>query len=785
MKKSLQALANTILVAAALLLGTGCPPKGPTNSTGTASCDPAATKVGLDCNDPEVQQALTLLRAMSVDEKVEQMSGPTFNATNMFNQKGNTRLSIPGFLYMDGPRGVRWYKSEPGTTVYPVAAARAAAWDLELERKIGKGMAFEMRALGRHVLLAPTINQASHPRWGRAQETYGEDSFLLGAMGTSFITGAQYDPSVADPLDPGQVIEATYRVQACAKHLAANNIENTRTYVNAVLDERTLREVYLPHFKKAVDAGVSCAMASYNRVNGSYSGESTALVRDILKTSWGYKGWVVSDWFAKGKTLSSPVAGLDVEMPFSEGTCPSLFDCTYFYGTRLVQALSAGQVDVNLVDEAVLRILYAKVHFGIMAHAPIVAPDDPPAPWLLKTDSTQGLALQAAREGIVLLKNGPTVALGDDVLPLSRTSTNKIAVVGRYANLENTGDWGSSNAKVGDISLVFTPWEGLSESLGALNHVDPVNKTGCVAGSKCAVTFDTVAGHEAAIQDADVVFVVTAYLPANVNIPQSGEEGEWKDRDSMALAQRDLDNVNAAVALKSSNPSLKVVVVLKSGGAVIVNPWEGSVDAIIMAWYAGMREGTALGEIAFGDVVPSGKLVQSFPVAESDLPPFDNTTTGDVHYGYYHGYRWLERNGIAPKYPFGYGLSYTTFAYSNLLVVTPTATETGTVEVTVDVQNTGTVAGSEVVQLYVGYDNTAVSDTWGRPKKELKAFARAADIAPGATRTVSLQVKASDLAYWNTTTKQMTVEKMAYQLYVGPSSSSANPNMKTGTFTIQ
>ena len=181
MKKTLHAVASVGLLTWVVLSGTSCPnPKGPTNPE--TSCDPAAIKVGLDCNDAEVASALTLLRSMSVEEKVQQMSGPTFNPNNMFDQGTNTRLGIPGFLFMDGPRGVRWYNSTYGTTVYPVAAARAAAWDLELERKIGKGMADEMRYLGRHILLAPTINQVSHPRWGRAQESYGEDTFLLGAM---------------------------------------------------------------------------------------------------------------------------------------------------------------------------------------------------------------------------------------------------------------------------------------------------------------------------------------------------------------------------------------------------------------------------------------------------------------------------------------------------------------------------------------------------------------------------------------------------------------------------
>jgi beta-glucosidase len=738
-------------------------------------CDPAVTRANLPCDDADVLAAVRLLRAMSLEEKVEQMSGPAYNPNNMFDQQSNARLGIPGFRYMDGPRGVRWYNSDYGTTVYPVAAARASTWNLELERRIAKAMAKEMRYLGRHVLLAPTINQVTHPRWGRAQETYGEDAFLLGEMGASFIRGAEHDPRVADPGDPDHVVQDTYRIQACAKHFAANNIEDTRIYVNAVMDERTLREVYLPHFKRASDEGVSCFMTAYNRVNGSYAGYSKDLVRDLLKGEWGYQGYVISDWFAKGLTVPSALAGLDVEMPFSSGPFPSMFDSAYYYGNLLTTAVRNGQVSESVVDEAVLRILYRKVSYGLMSHA------IPWTPWLTKSDATQELAHQAAREGIVLLKNGPTAALDDDALPLARSGVNKIAVVGKFANSENMGDKGSSDAKVVDGALVFTPYEGLKEALGATH----ASTTACPATGKCVVTYETVAGNEAQVGSADVVVVVGAYFYADLARSSAGEEGEWKDRVSMNLPARDLANIANAVALKSASPDLKVVVVLKSGGAVLVDDWIGGVDAALMAWFAGMREGTALAEILFGDVNPSGKLVQSFPKREIDLPPFDNTTTGNVNYDYYHGYRWLDRQGVAPRYHFGYGLSYTTFSYSNLVVASSTVGADGTLTVTVDVTNTGPVTGSEVVQLYVGYDGTAVTSGWGRPVKELKAFARAADIAPGATRTVALSVKAGDLRYWDTGSRTWKVERMAHQLYVGPSADAADPNMLTGTFIIE
>ncbi|MBS2023236.1 MAG: glycoside hydrolase family 3 C-terminal domain-containing protein [Deltaproteobacteria bacterium] len=750
---------------------------GPTSDGGTVDAGPTCldatvAAANLPCDgDADVAKAKALLASMSLDEKVQQMSGPAYNPNNMFDQADNTRLQIPGHKYMDGPRGVRWYNTDYGTTVYPVPEARAASWDPELERLIGKAMAKEMRYLGRHILNAPTINQVMHPRWGRAQESYGEDTHMLGVMGAALVTGIQYDPHVDDPKDPDNVIEDTYRVEACVKHFAANNIEDQRIFVNAVVDERTLREVYLPHFKKAIDAGASCVMASYNRVNNDYSCYNTPLLHDILKGEWNYSGFVISDWFAKGKTVQSVGAGLDVEMPFSSGAFPSLFDSAYFYGTLLSSAVTAGQVDVKLVDEAVLRILYRKVHFGLIAHAPVFTP------WLTKSDATQALALRAAREGIVLLKNGPTDALSDDVLPLDRAALHKIAVVGKFANAENMGDKGSSDAKVVDGTLVINPFEGIRDAF--------------VDTGKTAVTFTTVAGNESSIGSSDVVVIVAAYQYADLARTSSGEEGEWKDRVSLALPQRDLDNINAAIALKSAHPNLKIVVVTKSGGAVLVKDWIGSVDAHLHAWYAGMAEGTALAEILFGDTNPSGHLVQSFPVNESDLPAFQNTTQGDVNYNYFHGYRWLEKKGIAPQYWFGYGQSYTTFAFSNLQVANATIPATGTLSVSVDVKNTGPVAGSTVAQLYVGFDNTQVpggpdgTNGWGRPVKQLFGFARVADLAPNETRTVTINVDASELGYWDTSAKKFIVEKMVHQLYVGPTANPNDPNMKKSSFTIQ
>ncbi|MCA9668489.1 MAG: glycoside hydrolase family 3 C-terminal domain-containing protein [Myxococcales bacterium] len=720
---------------------------------GSACTDPLLKRTNLcaERDSEAVKRAQQLLAVMNLEDKVQQMSGPAYNPNNMFDQPDNDRLGIPGHKFMDGPRGVRWYNSDYGTTVFPVAAARASSWDLELERQIGKVMGDEMRYLGRHVLLAPTVNQVMHPRWGRAQETYGEDTHLLGMMAAAFISGAQAEPSGGG-----------HRVQACVKHLAANNIEDTRIFVNAVLDERTLREVYLPHFRKAVDAGVACVMASYNRVNGDHACYSAPLLRDVLKTEWGFQGYVISDWFAKGLTVPSAAAGLDVEMPFSSGPFPEIFNSQYFYGAALVTAVNDGKVSADVVDEAALRVLHRKAQFGVLDATLTFSPEK------TKSQAAQQLALQSAREGIVLLKNGAKRELSDDVLPLDATKIKKVAVVGLFANLQNTGDKGSSEAKVGDPDQLITPFEGIRDAFSG----------------GTTITEREVAGNEDKLKDADVIVVVAAYYFADLARSASGEEGEWKDRASMELPPRDRTNIADALKLKAQNPNLKVIVVVKSGGAV-VGDWIDQVDGLIMAWYAGMQEGTALAEILFGKVNPSGKVCQSFPLKESDLPAFDSTITGDVEYDYYHGYRYLDKQGKTPRYAFGFGLSYTTFQYSNLKIDKQSIDSDGELSVTVDVKNSGTVAGSEVVQLYVGYENTSVDDRWRRPVKELKAFTRLADIAPGATKTATLKVAAKDLAYWDTAAAKWAVEKMDYELYVGPSAQTDDTNMQKGAFSVK
>ena len=365
----------------------------------------------------------TVLASMSLSEKVDQMAGPDLG--ELFETPDNDALGIRGFRFRDGPRGVRMESPEDTTTCFPVPVSRAATWNVDLERRIGEAMGREVRGLGHNVLLAPCVNTLRHPGWGRGQETYGEDPWLLGTMGTAFTLGAQTE------------------VGACMKHFAGNNIEDTRMTNNAVIEERNLRENYLRQFRMVLrDADPVCVMSAYNLVNGHYCSENNHLLRNILKGEWGYDGFVVSDWFAAQSTVESANGGLDVEMPWRN------------HYAKLEQAVVSGQVPMEVIDEAVNRILRAKYKLGF---AEMSEPYDGD-PSVVESQEHIELAREAGRAGMVLLKND------EAVLPLDRGAITRVAVVGPYANVARLGDNGSSAVIP---SYAVTPFGGLESLAGA------------------------------------------------------------------------------------------------------------------------------------------------------------------------------------------------------------------------------------------------------------------------------------------------------------------------------
>ncbi len=636
----------------------------------------------------------TLLAHMTLAEKVEQMHGASL--TGVAHTAPNVSRGIPGLVMVDGPRGVGVTLGR--ATAFPVGAARGATWDPALEERVGEAIGTEARAKGVDMILAPTINLLRHPRWGRAQETYGEDTVHVGRMAVGFIRGAQR------------------HVIASAKHFAGNTIEATRFSVNVSVDERTLREVYLPHFRMAVQQGhTGSVMSAYNKVNGQYCGENVHLLHDVLKEDWGFKGFVESDWvFGTRSTAPAANAGLDIEMP-----APIRY-------LKLADAVMAGQVSIATINAAVRRILRAQFCFRLDTDPPV------PDPSQVETPAHQELARQVAREAIVLLKND------GGALPLERAQVGSIVVVGELAATANLGDLGSSTVVP---SASIAPLDGIRAAAGTV----PVTY----------LPGPTLSADDQATIGAAGVAVVVVGLDYR-------DEGEGQiaagDRQGLALP-RDQDQLVSAVA--ALNP--RTVVVLEGSGAITI-PWADAVAAVVMAWYPGEEGGAAIAEVLFGDVTPSGKLPVTFPRAEADLPPFDDVSL-EVTYDYYHGYRYLDRHGTEPLFPFGFGLSYTTFRYAHLTVSPPTISAHGRVRVTADVTNTGAVPGDEVAQLYVGYQGSRVD----RAVRDLKAFARI-HLAPGETRTVPFDLQAADVAFWDSAVGAFVAEPITYEVHVGSSS---------------
>jgi len=665
---------------------------------------PAHSGTAVDYRDPNAPvegRVKDLLGHMTLEEKVAQMVGSGAEQ-GTWRTADNQRLGITGFHMIDGPRGVGQLAGN--ATAFPVAMARGATWDPDLESQVGEAIGREARARDANVILAPVINILRHPAWGRAQETYGEDTIHLGAMGAGFVRGAQK------------------HVIASTKHFAVYSIEDDRFTVDVSLDERTLREVYLPHFKAAVDAGTGSIMSAYNKVNGEYCGENTHLLHDILKGEWGFTGFVESDWLLGTRsTAPAATAGLDIEMPVPK-----------FYGDPLVAAVGDGSVPQAAIDDAVSRILRTKFAFGIFDGLPAQDPS------VIEGPDHEALALAVEREAIVLLKNA-SVGSGGAALPLAREGLASLAVVGALADKTNLGDVGSSLVV---SNTVVKPLAGIRDRAGAIPLVEVTTDT------PSSSDLDRIAGASAAV----VVVGLTAK-----------DEGEGQitpgDRKTLGLSA-----AHEQLILDVVHRNPRTVVVVEGGSAITMEDWADAVPGILMAWYPGVQGGNAIADVLFGDVNPSGKLPISFARSADQLPPFINDQP-EVTYGYYHGYRYLDRNGADPRFPFGFGLSYTTFDYSGLTLAESQIPANGTIRASVEVTNTGQVAGDEIVELYV----SAVGSRVDRAVRELKAFRRI-HLDPGQTQHVDLGFDASSLAFWDVDSSAWVVEEIPYTIAVGRSS---------------
>lgn len=628
------------------------------------------------------------------------------------------RLGIPGFAFSDGPRGVVIGYA----TCFPVSMARGATWDLDLEERIGNAIGEELRGVGADLYGGVCVNVLRHPAWGRAQETYGEDPHHVGEFGAALTRGVQR------------------HVMACVKHFACNSMENARFTVDVTVDEAALHEVYLPHFRRIVAEGVACVMSAYNSVNGEWAGDSRALLTDVLRDEWGYEGFVISDWYFGMRNAAASVRnGLDVEMP-----------SPMMRRTQLPDALTAGSVSWDHIDGAVTRTIAAMLRQTSRARtAPALGPDA-----ALASDAHRALAREAAAKSVVLLRN--EAVAGAPVLPLDTAISGRVAVLGPLAATRNLGDGGSSDVWA---PSAVTPLDGLRAALpGATIHHDPGDDLdAAVRLAADAEVALLVVGYTREDEGEFIGASGTAHLgplfpgpddpdeaaafaarveaagpplqpPAAGTSAAAGGFSEGGDRRSLRLHASD-EALIAAVA--AANP--KTIVLVVAGSAVIMESWRALVPAIAQVWYSGMEGGHGIADVLVGRVDAAGRLPFSIPTDESHLPTFDPDAEA-VTYDDSHGYWHLERHAHEPAFPFGFGLSYTTWALGEMVVTGDSHGDLAEVEVT----NTGARPGTVVVQAYLRRPE--------RPERRLVAFDRV-ELAAGETGRASLQIRRSSLMF--------------------------------------
>ena len=697
---------SLVLVGAAAAAILGVSLSLPGNAQPAQSLQSAANAAcpWVDSTAPVSQRVSQVLAQMTLDQKITLVHGA--GGSYVGNTPAIPALCIPALSLEDGPAGVG--DGMNGVTQLPAPVAAAATWDPSAEQSYGAVIGAEDAGKGVNIDLGPTVNIVRDPRWGRAFESMSEDPYLAGQLGAAEIRGVQ-----------------SQGVMAQVKHLGVYNQETNRNTPsdNAIIDPRTLQEIYLPQFQASVQQGAaSSVMCSYSTINGTYACENPTTLNGALDTQFGFPGFVTSDWGATHSTVASANAGLDQEMP----------DDTYF-GSALESAVNNGQVSTATVNTMVSRILTEMFTFGLF--------DRPVSGGTGATVTNAAHVATAAaveEEGSVLLKNS------NNVLPLNTASDKSIAVLGDDASTDAETDGGGS--------------AGVNSS----GTVTPLQAITSRAGSGVSVQYS---------EGASASGTTSAQVQAAVNLAKSSNvaiifanhsESEGSDLSSIGLPGN-YDTLISDVAAVNPN----TIVVLNTGSAVTM-PWISSVAGVFESWYPGQQDGTAMAALLFGDVNPSGKLPVSFPKSLSDVPA--STTAqwpgqnGQVQYseGVDVGYRWYQAKNIAPLFQFGFGLSYTSFSFSNLAVSALGAN--GTATVTATVTNTGSRAGADVAQLYVGDPATT-----GEPPEQLKGFQRVS-LQPGASSTVSFPVSLHDLAYWNTASNGWTTPTGSYRIMVGDSS---------------
>ncbi len=641
------------------------------------------------------------------------------------------RLGLKGLQFVDGPRGV---VLQGGATTFPPPIARGACWDVDLEERIGAAMAREARAFGANWLAAVCVNLLRHPGWGRAQETYGEDPVLLGALGAAMTCGIQR------------------HAVACVKHFALNSIDSSRFLVDVQVSQRVLHELYLPHFRDCVEAGAGSVMSAYNRVNGEWCGQHPELLTGILRQRWGFRGFVVTDFiFGVHDGVAAVRAGQDLEMPFR-----------MIFAGCLEAALADGRLPLQRVEDAVLRQLRVQ----------LAVPKGPYPASLRGCAEHRALAREAATKAIVLLQN-EGVAAGLPLLPLD--PARSLAVIGPLAAVANLGDRGSSDTRP-EPGVVVTPLAGLRAAAapGAVRHASGERLQEAVALAADCETALLVLGLDWRLEGEHIhpgdIAPILRQMPAphpllrrwwppvaraiaaitSYGSARQGGDFASGDRTDLALPADQVALIQAVVA---ANP--RTVVVLMGGGAILMEAWRRAVPAILLLWYPGERGGQALADVVFGRVSPSGRLPFAIPTSSDHWPDFEPRAR-QVRYDLWHGYRRLQRDGHPAAFPFGFGLSYTAFELSEALIEPGTG---GPLQVAVVVSNAGAMASAAVVQVYVEPPGLALE----RPRCTLVGFGRVV-LDPGCSQRLRLTIPLRRLAYFDEVTSHFRLEGGPHRL---------------------
>jgi beta-glucosidase len=660
-----------------------------------------------------------LLKRLTLAEKIS-----LIHADSKFTTAGIPRLGIPRRWLSDGPHGVRedvgpdtWKPSgrtDDFATAMPAGICLASTWNSEVAYATGEAIGQEARLRGKDIMLGPGVNILRTPLCGRNFEYLGEDPLLAGAMATSYIRGQQ-----------------SQDVASSVKHYAVNNQEVERMSINVEVEERALREIYLPAFHAAVrDGGVLTVMGAYNKLRGQHCCHNDYLLNKILRDEWGFPGLVMSDWAGVHDTTEAAMNGLDLEM----GTDRNYKD--FFLAKSYVEGLEKGTYPITGLDEKVRRNLRVMITTRVL--------DADRKSGSINTVAHQTVARRGAEEGIVLLKNEGAL------LPLDASKIKTLAVIGENATRLHAHGGDSSGIKA---FYEITPLQGIINRIG--KEVNVIYSEGYRKGGAAALTHRAIA----AAKSADAVIYI-----GGLNHDR-GLDCEGNDRADMKMPYGQdalLDQLIAA------NP--KTVVVLE-GTLVEMGAWAEKVPALIQAWYPGMEGGNALARIILGDVNPSGKLPCSYPRLLSDTAPHALGAypgkDGTVVYqeGLLVGYRWHDQKNIEPRYPFGYGLSYTSFTYSGLKLVKGQGGSDPWVTAEFEVTNTGTRAGAEIAQLYVSQEKPSLP----RPPQELKGFKKVT-LKPGEKKTLSIPLRRNAFAFYDPARQGWVVEKDNFTIKVGSSS---------------